>query len=84
MFLWNRCFLKARGGAKILQKFAEIHRKIMIYGTTKNINYDPTKEEREAFLKRKPFILLPDSSFKKFWNFVIIFLLSYTASFVPV
>eukprot|EP00347_Sterkiella_histriomuscorum_P009438 403341214 len=84
MFLWNRGFLKARGGAKILEKFAEIHRKIMIFGTTKNINYDPTKEEREAFLKKKPFILLPDSTFKKFWNFVIVFLLAYTASFVPV
>ena len=83
-FLWNRCILKAKGAAKIKERFDSVHRRIMIFGTTKNINYDPTKEEREAFLKKKPIILLPDSAIKKFWNIVIIFLLAYTASFVPV
>ncbi|CDW71963.1 cation channel family protein [Stylonychia lemnae] len=83
-FLWHRCYLKAKGAAKIKEKFDEVHRKIMIFGTTKNINFDPTKEEREAFLKKKPIILLPDSQIKRIWNFVIIFLLAYTASFVPV
>lgn len=48
------------------------------------MDYDPMKEEREAYMKKKPFILLPDSTMKKFWNFVVLFLLAYTAAFVPV
>ena len=42
------------------------------------------KAEREAFLNKKPFIILPESNFKRFWNIIIILLLIYTASFVPV
>lgn len=30
-----------------------------------------------------PFIIMPDSKFRSFWNVIIIFLLGYTASYVP-
>lgn len=60
-YLWYRCYLKANGAAKIYHRFAEVHRNILIFGTTKNINYDPTKADREAFLNKKPWILLPES-----------------------
>lgn len=30
------------------------------------------------------YIILPDGNFKTVWNFVMIFLLLYTASFVPI
>jgi len=83
-FLWHRCYLKANGGAKILKHFKEVHNKILVFGTTKKMDFDPLKEEREALMKKKPCILLPDSLFKRFWNFVVIFVLGYTASFVPV
>ena len=77
-------YIKGRGGAKILESFGAVHRKILLFGTTKNINYDHNKAEKEAFKNKMMCVILPDSTFKKFWNFVIMFLLCYTASFVPV
>jgi len=40
-------------------------------------------DEQEVTQQKKWFILLPSNRFKIFWNFVIIFLLMYTATFVP-
>ena len=41
--------MKANGAAKILEKFGEIHRKIMVYGTTSKISVDKALEEKKAF-----------------------------------
>ena len=83
-FLWHRAYVKARGGAIILEKFGEVHRNILLFGTTKNINVDRKKAEKDLLKNKNPCIILPESRFKKFWNFVIMLLLLYTASFVPV
>ena len=48
-FLWHRAFVKARGGAKILEKFTEVHQDILKFGTTKNINFDMNQIERDAW-----------------------------------
>lgn len=40
-FLWHTAYLRAHGGAIILRKFTEVHSNILIFGTTKHINYDP-------------------------------------------
>jgi len=42
-FLWHSAFMRANGGAIILSKFSEIHRNILIFGTTRNIDYDPSQ-----------------------------------------
>mmetsp|Transcript_5655 Transcript_5655/g.5165 ORF Transcript_5655/g.5165 Transcript_5655/m.5165 type:complete len:280 (+) Transcript_5655:859-1698(+) len=77
-----RCYLKANGGAKIMEKFGEVHRRILVYGTTKYINQD-AKVDSGSFSRKLPFILMPDICFKKFWNIVVMLLLIYTAVYVP-
>ena len=76
--------MRAHGGAIILSKFSEIHRNILIFGTTRNIDYDPSQKERDAYKKRLAFIILPDSKFRGFWNIIIMILLIYTATFLPI
>jgi hypothetical protein len=41
--LWHSAYMRAHGGAIILKKFSEIHRNILIFGTTRNIDYDPNQ-----------------------------------------
>lgn len=40
--------------------------------------------EREAYKKRQPWIILPDTKFSRVWNVVIMVLLCYTATFLPI
>lgn len=67
-----------------MRKFTEIHRNILIFGTTKNINYDPNQAERYAYKRRAPYIILPESRFMRGWNIIIMLLLIYTATFLPI
>ena len=55
-----------------------------MFGTTKNINYDPNLVHREAYKKKHAWIILPDSTFTKYWNIIIMLLLCYTATFLPI
>lgn len=36
--LWQSTFSKAKGAAKILQKFGELNKEIYLYGTTKRLH----------------------------------------------
>jgi len=56
-----------------------------MYGQSKNINYeDKVILENEEQIKNRFFlVIMPESTFKKFWNVVIIILLGYTATYVP-
>lgn len=83
-FLWHRAYLRAHGGAIILKKFTEVHRNILIFGTTKHISSDPNQAERDAYKKRLPFIMLPDAKLRSMWNIIIMILLFYTATFLPI
>lgn len=83
-FLWHTAYLRAHGAVIILHKFSEMHQNILIYGTTKHINYDPHLAEREAYKRKPPCIILPDSRFMKVWNIIILLLLLYTATFLPI
>ena len=49
-----------------------------MFGASRKIDLDI-----EVEIIPLPFILLPENKFKMFWNFVIMFLLLYTATFVP-
>ena len=64
--------------------FNEIHMKILTWGTTKINQSDKAKEEKKALMNKNCIVLLPEQTFKKIWNFVIIILLVYTAIYVPV
>lgn len=81
--MWTRCYLKANGGAKILEKFGEVHRKIIFWGTTKLINIDKSLDEKRAVENKLCIVLLPEGRFKKIWNIVVLLLLMYTAIYVP-
>jgi hypothetical protein len=76
--------MRAHGGGIILRKFSEMHRNILIFGTTKHNFYDPNSAERYAYKERLPCILLPDSKFTRFWNIIIMILLIYVATFLPI
>ena len=49
-----------------------------MYGASKKIDLDIEEE-----IVPLPFIMLPENKFKILWNFVILMLLLYTATFVP-
>ena len=51
---------------------------ITMYGASKKIDLDIEEE-----IVPLPFIMLPENKFKILWNFVILMLLLYTATFVP-
>jgi len=61
--------------------FSKLHDRVIKYGTIKNINND-TDVIR---IKKKPWIVfLPDDPFKRFWNLLVIVLLIYVVTYVPV
>lgn len=82
-FLWHSAYLRAHGGGIILRKFSEVHRNLLIFGTTKNINFDPNENERYAYKRRARLIILPESRLMRSWNIIIMLLLIYTATFLP-
>lgn len=76
--LWRRLIIKAKGGAKIVRRFAELSENITMFGASRKIDLDIEEE-----IIPLPFVLLPENYIKMSWNFVIMFLLLYTATFVP-
>ena len=44
-YLWAITYIKAAAGAKIVEKFGAVHRKILVYGVTKGIDVDKALEE---------------------------------------
>ena len=58
-----------------------MHDRVVKYGTIKNINYDC----EDVKIKSKPWIvMLPDDPFRRFWNLLVVFLLLYVVTYVPV
>lgn len=62
----------------IINRFGDLNRRIYLYGTSKKLEL---KKEEE--ITPLPFVIMPESKLKIIWNFVIIALLTYTATFVP-
>ena len=83
MFLWRKAYTRARGGSRLIQVFYHLHKRLLMYGTTKNLLGERGTINKHELLKNKSCLLMPDSKFKAFWNIIIITLLLYTALFVP-
>ena len=83
MFLWRKAYTRARGGSRLIQVFYHLHKRILLFGTTKNLLGERGTINRHEILKRKTCLIMPDSKFKVYWNIIIILLLLYTALFVP-
>jgi hypothetical protein len=75
--LWKKAYIKARAGSDVLRFFTDLSRKIYLFGVSKGL------EEIEKREKPSPYILLPGSRFKNFWNIVNVILLIYTATYMP-
>jgi hypothetical protein len=67
----------------MLRVFNDIEKKIIKYGSTKNINISFADKEK-VILKSKPkFVLLPNEPIKNYWNIFTVFLLAYVAIIIP-
>ena len=82
LYLWRKVYQRSRGGARLIQVFYNLHKRILLFGTTKNLLGQHVYAQNQMFGKRNC-LLMPDDSFKTFWNIIIIVLLLYTALFVP-
>jgi CRP-like cAMP-binding protein len=69
---------KAKGAVLILDRFSALTRRIYLFGTSKKLNYEVEEEEPPGW-----YIILPESSFRLFWNVMVLALLLYTGIFVP-
>lgn len=61
-----------------------MHERVINYGTTKNINTQAVDLEKKILEKKSSLVLMPDDMFKRVWNIIIIALLIYVATYVPV
>lgn len=77
IMLWKKAYLKGRAGAQVIRFFADLARKIYLFGVSKKL------EEIEKEEIPPPYILLPGSNIKSYWNIVNIILLLYTALYMP-
>jgi hypothetical protein len=82
--LWRLCFLKSLGASQIRRVFLKLHERVINYGTTKNINTQAVDLEKKILEKKSGLVLMPDDMFKRIWNIIIIILLIYVATYVPV
>ena len=79
IFLWHRSFIKGRAGSRVLSWANGIRQKILRFGITdKRLIREYEKEETIQW-----WILMPSGKFKYYWNLLMIFLLLYTATYMP-
>lgn len=75
--------VKSKGAALLLQQFTSLNTKIKIFGRQLLVARAPNKEEESSDIKPCFLIIMPNSSFKMFWNMLITAMLFYTATYVP-
>lgn len=54
-----------------------------MYGSSKNLIKTHLKEMELVLKKKKWYIIMPDSTFKRYWNIVMILLLVYVGLIMP-
>ena len=83
MFLWRKAHLRARGGSILIKQFYKLHQKVLKVGTTRNLFGEKIIKGKLERAQKMKYLITPESRFKMVWNMIIIFLLLYTAIFVP-
>ena len=81
--LWRICYLKASGAANIIMVFSHLHEKMIMFGSTRNLNNNLEDLERMIIEKKPKIVLVQNHPFKRFWNVLMILLLFYVATYVP-
>lgn len=69
---------KAKGAVLILDRFSALTRRIYLFGTSQKLKYLVEEDQPVRW-----FIILPESQPRLIWNFIVLCLLLYTATFVP-
>jgi hypothetical protein len=77
--LWRATLGKARGAVGVLQTFGDLNRRIYLHGSSKKNDALELQDQIQPL----PFILMPDSKVLSTWNFIMMLLLLYTATYVP-
>ena len=75
--LWRRCFIKARASQQVLTFFNDLSRKIQLFGVLNGL--EQIKQDETI----PPYIILLGSKQKNLWDIVNMFLLFYTATYMP-
>jgi len=69
---------KAKGAVLVLDRFSSLTRRIYLFGTSKKLKFEIEKDDKIFW-----FIIMPEGRVRLVWNLVVLFLLIYTAIFLP-
>lgn len=78
LYLWQRCYAKIRGAVLVIIRFGDLEKRINLFGTSMKFEFILQEDPIPAC-----YIIMPDSIVKMIWSIIMIFLLFYTATFVP-
>lgn len=76
--LWARLLVKAKGASLINLKFEGLKRRMYLFGTSTKLKFEIGPEDKVGW-----YIIMPQSRVRTVWNFVVLWLLGYTATIVP-
>lgn len=76
--LWSRLLIKAKGASLVNSVFEGLKRRMYLFGTSTKLKFEIGPEDRVGW-----YIIMPQSRVRTVWNFVVLWLLGYTATFVP-
>ena len=75
--LWNITIRKALGAVKVIHTFRDLNMDLYLYGSNKKHEFN--------YKEKKPFkfIVMPNTTISNLWNIVMMFLMLYTATYIP-
>ena len=72
------------GAGITLKVFNTLMKRIINFGTTRNINRQREDIKLKLIEQKSVFVLLPDNRFRKVWDTLMILLLGYVAVWMPI
>ena len=82
--LWRLCFLRSLGGSQIKLSCNKMIKRVVKYGTTKNINAKKASDDMIFENKRESSVIYPDNLFFTYWSILMFFLIIYVAFWMPI
>ena len=82
--LWRLCFLRSLGGSQIKLSCNKMIKRVVKYGTTKNINAKKASDDMIFVNKRESSVIYPDNLFFTYWSILMFFLIIYVAFWMPI
>ena len=72
------------GAGITLKVFNTLMKRIINFGTTRNINIQREDLKLKLIEQKSVFVLMPDNRFRKVWDTLMILLLGYVAVWMPI